>query len=219
MFKLVRTVTFAVALGVVISAAAAEGSAMDQKLSAPAAVPLDFLRWIKRDANWLRQSLAAQGAGSDWTTSDGVLEVTTVAALRRANRIRTFAHLAAPGLRPPYFDLPVRRADGQLVRCVTLFPRSVAPQIGPLDFDRDSFPAAEADPTILAMCRVEPAAEADYVKLDRDAFRARYFDGRGDLKIEFAELNTNAAFIARAIDHGFFVMQQDLTGRLRLSPE
>ena len=46
-----------------------------------------------------------------------------------------------------------------------------------------------------------------------------FFDAAGDLKIEFSNLNTDAAFIAQAIDHGFFVRQQELTGRLRLGSE
>jgi hypothetical protein len=99
---------------------------------------------------------------------------------------------------------------------VTLFPRSIAPQLGALDFDRESFPAAEGNPAILDMCRVDPAAAADYQQLDREAFRARYFDANGDLRGEFADLNADAAFIARAFDLGFFVVQEDYTGRLRL---
>jgi hypothetical protein len=217
MFQLIRTVTFSAVLGLVI-VAATEGASMNQQLREPAAVPLDFLRWIERDASWLRESLAAQGVSTGYTISDGALVATTVEALRHANRIRSFAHLAAPGLRLPYLDLAVEGADEQRERCVTLFPRSIAPQIGPQDYARESFPAADADPTILAMCRVG-AAGAEYAKLDRDAFRARYFDARRDLKIEFAELNSDAAFIACAIDHGFFVLQQDLTGRLRLGAE
>jgi hypothetical protein len=113
----------------------------------------------------------------------------------------------------------VRGADGQPIRCVTLFPRSIAPQLGALDFGSEWFPAAEADPAILAMCRVDPAAGGEYAKLDRDAFRARYFDAYGDLRSELAELNTDSAFIARAIDLGFFVLQEDYTGRLRLEKD
>jgi hypothetical protein len=192
---------------------------MNQSLSEPAAVPLDFLRWVGRDTGWLRECLAAQGVGSGYTITDRALLATSVEALRMANRIRAFAHLAAPGLRPPYFDLGVKGADGKVIRCVTQFPRSIAPQIGAKDFASESFHAAAADPAILKMCRVEPAAGAEYEKLDRGAFRARYFNATGDLKSEFAELNTNAAFIARAIDLGFFVVQQDLTGRLRLDKE
>jgi hypothetical protein len=216
MLKLLRTVTVAVAVGVV-HLAAAEGSTM--KLRTPAAVPLNFLNWIARDASWLCQQLEAGAIRSGCTIKDGVLEATTLAALRRANRIRSFAHLAAPGLRPPYIDLQVRTTAGQVMRCVTLFPRSIAPQIGPLDYDRDAFAAAEADATILQMCRVDPAAGVAYRKLERDDFRARYFDATGDLKVEFVALNHDSAFIATAIDHGFFVMQQDLTGRLRLGAE
>ncbi|MBZ0090479.1 MAG: hypothetical protein K8H90_08890, partial [Thermoanaerobaculia bacterium] len=192
---------------------------MNQKLSHPASVPLDFLTWVGRDATWLRDRLAAQGVRSGYRLSERALEVTTVDALRSANRIRAFAFLGAPGLRPPYFDLRVKEADGALVRCLTLFPRSIAPGIEPMDFDREWFPAAAADPAILEMCRVEPQERAEFRGLDRSAFRERYFDANGDLKIEFSPLNTNAAFIAAAVDHGYLVVQQDVTGRLRLSPE
>jgi hypothetical protein len=216
MFKLLKAVTATVAVGLV-HVAAAEGSTM--QLSVPAAIPLDFLRWIERDAAWLRQQLEAGGVGSGYTFRSGRLEATSVEALRRVNRIRGFAQLAAPGLRPPYLDLPVRTVEGQVVRCVTLFPRSIAPQIGPLDFDRGAFPAAEADPTLLQMCRVEPSEGTEFRKPDRDAFRERYFDAAGDLKIEFAALNNDTAFIATTLDHGFYVKQQDLTGRLRLGAE
>jgi hypothetical protein len=215
MLRQLGTLTFAAGLGLLL-AGAAGGSTMDHTLSEPAAISLDFLRWIERDPAWLRQQLESRGVSSGYAIDGGVLEATTVDALRRANRIRSFAYFAAPGLRPPYFDLPVRTAEGQVVRCVTLFPRSIAPQIGALDFDREWFSAAEAEPTILQRCRVDPATAAEYSKLHRDAFRARYFDALGDLKSEFAELNNDAAFIATAFDHGFFVTQQDLTGRLRL---
>lgn len=199
--------------------AAAEKAPMNPKLSEPAAVPLDFLDWIDRDASWLRESLASQGVESGYTIREGVLEATTVEALRTANRIRAFAYLAAPGLRPPYFDLPVKEANGDVVRCVTLFPRSIAPEVGPMDFDCDSFPAAEADAAVLEACRVDPRKGAEYRGLDREAFRSRYFDAAGDLEIEYVELNSDPAFVAEALDHGFFVVQQDLTGRLRLGQE
>ena len=192
---------------------------MNHKLSEPAAVPLDFLDWIDKDADWLRESLAGQGMRSGYVLSDAVLEASTVEALRSVNRIRSFAYFAAPGLRPPYFDLLVSEPGKGPVRCVTLFPRSIVPDIKALDFDRESFPAAEADPTILDFCRVKQQKGADFLGLDRDAFRERFFDAAGDLKIEFANRNSDAAFIAQAIDHGFFVLQQDLTGRLRLGAE
>lgn len=218
MLKHIKAAMFAAVLSAFLMPVAG-GQMMSEKLSEPAAVPLDFLDWIDRDADWLRESLAGQGVQSGFTISDGVLEASTVEALRRVNRIRSFAYLAAPGLRPPYFDLSVSDSDGGLVRCATLFPRSIAPDIGPLDFDRESFPAAKADPAILDYCRVQPQRGADYLGFDRDTFRTRFFDAAGDLKIEFASRNSDAAFIAEAIDHGFFVRQQDLTGRLRLDAE
>lgn len=199
--------------------AATGNEPMSQKLSTPASVPLDFLDWIERDADWLRESLADLGVDSGYTVSGSTLEATTVEALRAANRIRSFAYLAAPGLRPPYFDLPVKEADGKVVRCVTLFPRSIAPGIDAMDFACEAFSAAEADPAILEMCRVGPKSGGEYQGLDREAFRSRYFDAAGDLEVELVDLNTDPAFIARAIDLGFFVHQQDLTGRLRLGQE
>lgn len=192
---------------------------MNQKLSEPATVPLDFLDWIKRDADWLRESLKGQGVSSGFRITDMVLEASTLEALRSTNRIRSFAYFAAPGLRPPYFDLSVSESGKDLIRCVTLFPRSIAPDIGAMDFDRESFPAFKADPAILDLCRVRTKKGTDYRGLARDEFRKRFFDAVGDLKIEFAHFNSNAAFIGQAIDHGFFVVQQDFTGRLRLGAE
>lgn len=218
MIRRVRIVTFAVALSAFILTPV-EGESMNQKLSGPAAVPLEFLNWVGKDARWLRDGLAQQGVSSGYAISNGVLEASTLASLRAANRIRRFAYLAAPGLKLPYFDLSVDQPGGGPVRCVTLFPRSIAPGIGPLDFDRKSFPPAGADPAILEMCRVEPKAASAYAALDRNAFRDRYFDAAGDLKIEFAESGSDPAFLAQAIDHGFFVIQQDYTGRPRLSRE
>ena len=218
MLNRLKRVICLTALGAVILGAT-EGEAMNQVLSEPAAVPLDFLAWIDRDAGWLRERLAAQDVRSGFAIEGGVLVATTVDALRVANRIRSFAFLAAPGLRPPYFDLRVEEAGRGLVRCVTLFPRSIVPELGPLDFERASFPAAGADPKILDLCRVSPASGVEYQRMARTAFRERYFDAAGDLKVEFATLNSDAAFVAQAIDHGFFVFQQDLTGRLRLGPE
>jgi len=213
-----RIATFAVVLCALILTPA-ESESMDQKLGSPAAVSLEFLNWVKRDARWLRASLAELGVSSGYAISDGLLEASTVEALRAANRIRSFAYLAAPGIRPPYFELSLEQPGAGPVRCVTLFPRSIVPGIGPLDFARKSFSTAGADPTILGMCRVEPKAASAYAALDRNAFREKYFDAAGDLKFEFAENSSDPAFLAQAIDHGYFVIQQDYTGRPRLSRE
>lgn len=218
MLKLIRVATFVTAFSASLMAVAG-GETMNQIHGEPAGVPLDFLAWLDRDKDWLRESLAKQGVRSGFTISNEILKASTVEALRAVNRIRSFAYLATPGLRPPYFDLSVSGPGGSLVRCVTLFPRSIAPSIRALDFDRESFPASEAVPEILKLCRVQPKKGADYYGLDRNAFRERFFDARGDLNIEFANRNTDSAFIAQAIDHGFFVLQQDYTGRLRLSAE
>ena len=198
---------------------AAGGQNMNILLKQPASVPLDFLDWVDQDVEWLRKSLAELGVNSGFKFRDGVLEANEVGALRAANRIRSFAFLAAPaGLRPPYFDLWVSE-PGESLRCVTLFPQSIAPGIEARDFTRESFPASEANSSILDLCRVRQQKGADFHGLGRDAFRDKFFDAAGDLKIEFANRNSNAAFIAQAIDHGFFVLQQDFTGRLRLGAE
>ena len=207
------------ALFSVLLLSVAGGQTIQQKLKEPAAVPLDFLDWIKRDVNWLRETLIKQGIESGFKISGPVLEVSTVQALRVANRIRSFAFLAAPGLTPPYFDLSVNEPDHGQVRCVTLFPDSIAPGIGAMDFGKESFPASAANPEILRQCRVQSKKTAIYYGIDRYAFREKFFDAAGDLKIGFQNLNRDPAFIAQAIDHGFFVFQQDYTGRLRLDAE
>jgi hypothetical protein len=102
---------------------------------------------------------------------------------------------------------------------VTLFPRSIVPDIGPMDFDKGSFSTDRADKTILDMCRVDQRKGAEFAGLDRATFRDRYFDAHRDLKTEFIEFNNNAAFVAEAIDHGFFVIQGDVTGRVRLGEQ
>ncbi|MCA9467016.1 MAG: hypothetical protein KC563_05215 [Nitrospira sp.] len=218
MLKLIRVITLGAVFGALL-VAVAEGTIMNKHLSEPALVPLDFLTWIERDADWLRESLKGQGVSSGFRITDMGLEASTVEALRIANRIRSFAYFAAPGLRPPYFDLSVSESGKDLIRCVTLFPRSIAPDIGAMDFDRKSFPVSKADPAILDLCRVQSEKGAKYRGLVRDQFRKKFFDAAGDLKIEFLDFNSNAAFIAQAIDHGFFVVQQDYTGRLRLGAE
>ena len=216
-----RKFTRAVALAAVLGAftvTPAGGQTVNEKLSQPAAVPLDFLSWLNKDQPWLRESLAGLGVKAGYTLSNSILEADTVGALRAANRIRGFAHLAAPGIRPPYFNLMLDE-NGARTRCVTLFPRSIVPNITAMDFDRPSFPVTGADKAILDFCRVKPQKGAEYQGLSRNAYRERYFDAAGDLKIEFDKLNTDAAFIAEAMDHGFFVGQGDVTGRLRLGVE
>ncbi|MDH4371745.1 MAG: hypothetical protein OEV99_18185 [Nitrospira sp.] len=192
---------------------------MQQKLREPAAVPLNFLDWIKRGTDWLGENLIKQGVGSGFKISGPALEARTVEALRAVNRIRSFAFLAAPGLTPPYFDLSVNEPGHGQVRCVTLFPDSIAPGIGAMDFGKESFPASAANPETLKRCRVQSKKTAGSYGTDRDTFRKKFFDAAGDLKMDFENLNTDPAFIAQAIDHGFFVFQQDLTGRLRLDME
>jgi hypothetical protein len=191
----------------------------EQPLATPVSISTEFLTWIGKDEAWLQQALADQGQSADVTLGKGIAEARTEAAAKAVNRIRGFAYFAAPGLRPPYFDLTVAEADGSTFRCVTLFPESVAPGIGPMDFNRATFPAAPAKPSILDLCRVKPAKGADFVSLDRTTFRERYFDQNGNLRDEFSSLNSNPAFIAEAFDHGFFVLQGDLTGRLLLDRE
>lgn len=214
----VRQAISAAALGAVLGGFLA-GQTMAEPLSHPATVPLDFLGWIERDAAWLTETLAGQDLASAVTLAPEGLLVSTSEALKAVNRIRAFAHLAAPGIRPPYFDLMLTDGKGQPVRCTTLFPESVAPGIGPLDFAEPALSAEGADPVALDLCRVDAEKAAPYADLGRDAFRERYFDMAGDLRTEFRALNTDPAFIAAAFDHGFFLRQGDVTGRLRLERE
>ena len=195
------------------------GQSKEPPLAIPVSISTEFLNWVGKDAAWLEQVLADQGQLADVTLGNGLIEARTEAAAKAVNRIRGFAYFAAPGLRPPYYDLTVAGADGSSFRCITLFPDSVAPGIGPMDFTRDSFPAAAAKPSILDLCRVTPTKGAEFAGLDRATFRDRYFDQNGNLRDDFSDLNSNAAFIAEAFDHGFFVLQGDLTGRLVLERE
>ncbi len=217
MANLVRQAVSAAAVAVLTTFLA--GQSMAEPLTKPATVPLDFLTWIKRDAGWLTDVLAKQDLGAAVSVAPEGAVVTTSEALQAVNRIRAFAHLAAPGIRPPYFDLMVTQGGGAPFRCTTLFPKSVVPDIGPDDFAKADFPADAGDPVAVDLCRVNPEKGAPYAGLSRDAFRDRYFDAAGDLRTDFKDLNADAAFIAAAFDYGFFVRQGDVTGRLRLDRE
>jgi hypothetical protein len=197
-----------------LAAGGAWAQSMTPPLKQPQAVPLDFLAWIDKDANWLERQIAVLG-GSKATIKGQVLETTDLGTLKAANRIRAFAYLATKGIRPPYFDLPLS-AGGESKRCVTLFPRNVVPTIGPMDFARKSFSESDADPVILKACLVNGAGKAEYAGMSRDAFRDRYFDVTGVLKPEFRTLNDDSAFKAKAIDEGFFLSTEDYSGLLRL---
>ncbi len=214
MLRCLKAIVATVALGAFL-ATAAGGQSMGTRLTPAEAVPLDFLDWVDRDADWLRGAMQSAGVRQGFTISDGRLEASQVDALKAANRIRSFAYLAAKGLRPPYFDLSVQ-VDSRTERCVTLFVRSVVPDIGPMDFATETFSASAADPRILDLCTVASTRGDDFVGLSRQAFRDKYFDSSGNLKVEFVALNTNPGFVAAAIDHGFFVTQGDVTGRLRI---
>ncbi|MGY9049583.1 MAG: hypothetical protein ACKVKF_21725 [Rhodobacterales bacterium] len=148
----------------------------------------------------------------------------TLPALKAVNRIRAFAYLAAQSLKSPYLDLVVVPPGEAPVRCVTLFPANIVPSITAMDFSRESFPAAPTDaaPTDAALLdqrRVDPARQKEYAALDREAFRERYFDANGNLRDGLSSLNSDTGFIATAFDHGFFVMQGDLTGIVQLDRE
>jgi hypothetical protein len=204
------------ALLVLAPAGSARSQGMDTMLPAPAEAPLDFLAWIDRDESWLRDALGSLGVTGGYALGGGVAEARTVEALKALNRIRSFAHLAAPGLRPPFLDLTVAPPGGPPVRCATLFPRSVAPAVGPLDFAAPAASAEGGDADALARCRVDAGKGAAWAGLDRAALADRYFDDAGDLRVEFMDLNADPAFIAALFDRGYFVTQGDLTGRLRI---
>jgi hypothetical protein len=209
----------ALALAAGVLAGPVGAQEMSGQLGAPAAVPLDFLRRFDRDTNWLAQAMDDLGVAGQYRIEGDLLEAKTSAALKAANRIRSFAYLAAPGLGPPYLDLTLRAEDGSTFRCPTLFPEEVAPGIGAMDFGLESFSAAGADAALVEQCRVDPSKASEYASLDRETFRDRYFDHHGDLRLDFVQLNSDPAFIAAALDRGFFVTQGDLTGRLKIAHE
>ena len=130
MLRCLKAIAATVALGTFL-ATAAGGQSMGTRLMPAEAVPLDFLDWIDRDADWLRGAMQSLGVEQGFTVSNGRLEAGEGAALKAANRIRAFSYLAAKGLRPPYFDLTVD-IDGKSERCVTLFVRSIVPDIRPM---------------------------------------------------------------------------------------
>ena len=194
-----------------------QGALMAQLLDQPVTIQLDFLDSIKENADWLRKELVARGLSDRYDIADGSLTTSDREVVRYVNRIHSFVHLDAPSLQLPYFDLHLRDSNAGLFRCETIFPRSIVPELDVMDFRKTEFPAENADTTMLNKCRVTEGPDAAFVGLDRSAFRETYFDENGDLKIEFAdELNTSPAFIAAAIDLGFFVYNGDLTGRLRI---
>lgn len=202
------------AAAVLLSMLTASAQPMAPQLDEPQTVPLDFLAWIGKDSEWLEQQIAALGNAGKPIIRGNILETTDIATLKAANRIRAFAFLAAPGLRPPYFDLAITSADG-IVRCITPYPESIAPDIGPMDFARKSFPATAADQAQLRSCTVSEKT-GDYAGLGRAALRDRYFDTSGTLKREFDVLGDDAAFKAKVIDEGFFLTTEDYSGQLRL---
>jgi hypothetical protein len=211
-FPLLTAVLAGIAM---LAVGGAWAQSMNPQLKESQAVPLDFLAWIDKDTTWLERQIAALGGSGKPTIKGEILETTDLGALKAANRVRAFAYLATKGIRPPYFDLMVS-ADGEAKRCVTQFPRSVVPSIGPMDFATKSFPASGADPAILKSCIVTDARKAEYSGTSRDAFRDRYFNASGVLKPEFRALNDDPAFKAKAIDEGFFLSTEDYSGLLRL---
>lgn len=215
MLRWMKTTLLAMALSVLL---VPPGGAQTLDDAKPAAVPLDFLGWVGQSDDWLRSELAAQGLTSGYQMVDGRLESEDVRVLRAVNRIRTFAHLSTHALRPPYFDLTLKGPDGSLSRCVTVFPRSIVPAISAGDFKTANFSAADAEPTILEMCRVEGARLAEFAGMERRVLRERFFESNGDLKTEFVQLNNNPALVAAMIDQGYFVYQGDVTGRVRVEP-
>lgn len=196
---------------------AGPGAAQDMpmRLEPTVSVPLDFLDWIGRDRQWLAEQV--QGKGVSVAPKGDVAQVGTMDGLRAINRIRAFAHLAQPGLRPPYLDLRLDGPDNG--RCVTQFASGIVAGIKAEDFAHDTLSAAEADPVLLEQCLVRSDPRPAWQGLDRQQFRSRYFDASGVLRPEFDDLAHDAAFIAAAIDLGYLVGQEDYSGLPRLEPE
>ena len=209
------TLKAAVAGLTMLAAGSVYGQSMGTQLKVPQEVPLDFLVWIDKDAGWLRDQLVSLGVATPPTFRGQRLETSDLDALKAVNRIRAFAFLAAKGLWPPYFDLTLDTPTGPL-RCLTEFPRSVVPGLGPMDFDKPSFPVSAANPEILKTCTVPQAQNAPYDTEDRDTFREKYFDGYGVLKNDFQTLDGDVGFMARAVDLGFFLGVEDYSGVLRV---
>lgn len=207
-------------IALLASVGASGAQDMSERLHPPATVPLDFLGWIDRDTDWLLAELARDGVQGGVTLPAGgqVAQVATLDALGRVNRIRAFAHLAQPGLRPPYIDLRLAAPGDQRQRCVTQFATSIVPRIGPMDFSLVDFSADAADPAVLDQCLVPPGA-SDYGGMDRATLRDRYFDKSGVLRAEFSSLAHDPAFLAALIDQGFLVSQEDYSGLPRLDAE
>lgn len=188
-----------------------------QPLESPVKITLDFLKFFKKDTGWLREKLIAHGfATGKYRIEESYLESSEVEVISYVNRIRTFAYLNAVTTQLPYFNLQLKGQNGGLVRCVTLFPRSIVPQLKAMDFQQAEFSSEDADATILDQCRVVEQPDVVFKGFTRTAFKEKFFDKYGDLKIDFVKLNRNPAFIATAIDLGFFVVNQDYTGRLRI---
>lgn len=205
------------ALLAAMAAATAGAQDMGERLSPAVSVPLDFLDWMGRDAGWLTRQVTDAGAGLVLDPSGDIVEVGTLEALRQVNRIRAFAHLAQPGLRPPFFDLRLEGKNDP--RCITQFAPGIVPGIGPDDFAKARLPAAGADPVLLDQCLVKPGSDAAWRDLDRNTFRDRHFDPSGVLRAEFADLAQEPGFLAAAIDWGFLVSQEEYSGLPRLEAE
>lgn len=213
-----RTMLTAISLGVWLAASIvrAEGGAMFER---PVWVPADFLYISQHDESWLLAAAEKLGVRNEIEIGKGMIGAKSLAALKALNRIRAFTNLQLAGRRAPYLDLTLKSKDGSFYRCVTPFPRSIVPGITASDFGTEWFPDDQADPAILRQCRVTPEKGAEFTGLDRDTFRSRYFGEGGHLNPDYAELNTNPAFVAEAFDHGFLIWLGDLTGRLQIDAE
>lgn len=199
-----------------VSAPWAVGQAMFKQ---PIWVPADFLQFGGHNEAWLSEAAGKLGVTNGIVMGKGMVGAQNIKALQVLNRIRTFASLDAESLRPPYFDLMMKAADGEVYRCITKFPKSIVPSISSSDFATPFFSDTDADKDLASRCKVIAKKDAEYSGLDRDVYRERYFGPGGHLRDEFIVLNTIPAFIAEAFDLGFYVLQGDLTGRLVIDNE
>lgn len=190
-------------------------AAMATPLSEPQSVPLAFLMVLDEGPDWLRGAMTGLGVANGYSIGRDTLVATEQEALVQANRIRSFVETAAPGRRAPYILLHLADAEGEVTDCATFSGKSVLPNLDARDFGVVHFPMAQATSgPALDLCQIAPGVD-EFAGLSRADLRG-YFDAAGDLEIEQQALNQNPDFVRALILAGYYVIVQDVTGRLRI---